>query len=41
MDHLYLKAKDMDEPGCGDTWLTDEDDFVIKSLSKKAIMRLK
>jgi hypothetical protein len=30
----------MDEAGCGDAWLGDEDDFVIKSLSKYYAMRL-
>ena len=30
----------MDEAGCGDAWLNYDEDFVIKSLSKYAIMRL-
>jgi hypothetical protein len=37
----YLRAKSMDDPCCGEEWLGYDEDFVIKSLSKYAIMRLK
>jgi hypothetical protein len=35
------RAKSMDDPCCGEEWLGYDEDFVIKSLSKYAIMRLK
>jgi hypothetical protein len=40
MGHLYLKAKGMDKGFCGGEWLNMDEDFVIKSLSKYATMRL-
>ena len=40
MDHLYLKENAMDEACCGEAWLGYDEDFVIKSLSKYALMRL-
>ena len=40
MDHSYLKAKGMADSCCGEEWLGFEEDFVIKSLSKFATMRL-
>ena len=34
MDHLLLKENAMGEGGCGEEWLGDVDNFVIKSLYK-------